>query len=337
MDRQLPLITVLMPVRNEEAHIRGAVQSVLTNGYPLESLELIAIDGQSDDRTRDILVEMRQVSSITVLDNPARIVPTAMNIGLAQAKGEIIFRLDGHAKYLPGYIQRVVSFLLAHPEVACAGGALRTMGENAVGKAITAAQTSPFGVGDSRFRLAGYTGEVDTVAFGGYRREVFERIGGFDEELVRNQDDELNHRLRKAGMKVWMLGDITSIYVARGSYAKLWRQYFQYGFWKIRTMQKLGHVPTIRSVVPGVFAFSLLFSFLIMPVVHWPLFALTICYSLFLILGWFHGKMQSIVLRTQKLFAIAIMHFSYGMGFWAGVLRFMFGWKKIKIQTSLSR
>jgi len=194
-----------MPVRNEENHIRGAVQSVLTNGYPLESLELIAIDGQSDDRTREILVEIGHGTSITVLDNPARIVPTAMNIGLAQARGEIIFRLDGHAKYLPGYMRRVVDFLQSHPEVACAGGALRTMGENPVGLAITAAQTSPFGVGDSRFRLAGFTGEVDTVAFGGYRREVFERIGGFDEELVRNQDDELNHRLRKAGMKVWML------------------------------------------------------------------------------------------------------------------------------------
>ncbi len=337
MDRHLPLISVLMPVRNEENHIRGAVQSVLTNGYPLESLELIAIDGQSDDRTREILVEIGQGTAITVLDNPARIVPTAMNIGLAQARGEIIFRLDGHAKYLPGYMRRVVDFLQSHPEVACAGGALRTMGENPVGLAITAAQTSPFGVGDSRFRLAGFTGEVDTVAFGGYRREVFERIGGFDEELVRNQDDELNHRLRKAGMKVWMLGDISSIYVARGSYAKLWRQYFQYGFWKIRTMQKLGHVPTLRSVVPGVFTFSLMLTFLALPIVHWPLLALVSCYSLFLLFGWFHGRRQSIVLRSQKLLAVAIMHLSYGMGFWAGILRFMFGWKKIEIQTSLSR
>lgn len=332
-----PLISVLMPVRNEERHIRAAVHSVLNNGYPLDRLEILVIDGHSDDGTRDVLDELARSAPVTVLDNPARIVPPAMNIGLARARGEIIFRLDGHAKYLPGYLRRVVDFLRGHPEVACAGGALQTVGETPVGRAIVAAQTSPFGVGNSHFRLAGFTGEVDTIAFGGYRRQVFERIGGFDEELVRNQDDEFNHRLLKAGMRIWMLGDIASLYVARGSYSKLWRQYFQYGFWKIRTMQKLGHVPTLRAIVPLLFVTALAGGLALLPCCRWPLGLLTATYGGFVAAGIVHGSQQGVVIRLRKGLCILILHFSYGLGEWAGILRFWLGWTRIKEQTALSR
>lgn len=332
-----PLITVLMPVRNEERHIEQAVRSVLDNGYPPEKIELIVIDGQSDDRTREILAEMAKDAPIRILDNPKRIVPTAMNIGLAKAGGELIFRLDGHAMYRPGFLRRIVDFLAERPDVACAGGVLETIGTTPMARAITAAQTSPFGVGDSRFRLAGYTGAVDTVAFGGYRREVFERIGGFDEELVRNQDDELNHRLLKAGMRIWMLGEVGSVYVARSTLKQLGRQYFQYGFWKIRTMQKLGRVPTLRALVPLLFTGTLAASLIFAPWTAWPLLVLGLAYGSFLLAGLVHGANQDGLLRLRKVAAIVVLHLSYGAGGWTGILKFCLGWRAIREQVELSR
>ena len=333
----LPLISILMPVRNEESHIRSAVESVLTNGYPLDRMEVLVIDGDSDDGTVSVLQEMASTLPLRILRNAARIVPPAMNIGLAEARGEIIFRLDGHAKFLPGYLNRVVAFLAAHPEVACAGGALQTRGESPIGQAITAAQSSPFGVGNSRFRLAGFTGEVDTLAFGGYRREIFQQIGGFDEELVRNQDDEFNHRLLKAGHKIMMLGDISILYFSRGSYVKLWRQYFQYGFWKIRTMQKLGKIPTLRAVVPVLFILAMLTSMALVPWTLLPILTLAIVYGAFLLVGFFHGERQSFILRWRKSLATLILHFSYGLGECLGILKFYFKLPFIGKQTQLSR
>lgn len=333
----LPLITVLMPVRNERGPIEASLRSVLENGYPAALIDLVVLDGLSDDGTRELLAELAPCLGFRVLDNPSRTVPAALNLGITAARGSILFRLDGHAFFLPGYLRRVVDLLENRPDLHGAGAALISTGAGPVGRAIARAQSSPFGVGDSRFRIASYEGLVDSLAFAGYRAEVFQRIGGFDEELVRNQDDEFNYRLRGAGLRLWMLPEPGSIYQVRGSWRHLWRQYRQYGFWKIRVMQKRGEVPSLRSAVPLIFVAAWLGAAALLPVSSWPLGLLASVYGLFLAAAAGHGQAADFGERIRKALAVAILHSSYGFGEWVGILRFILGWKWIGEWASLSR
>jgi succinoglycan biosynthesis protein ExoA len=200
------------------------------------------------------------LSSAVLLDNPARIVPTALNIGLQHANGEIIIRVDGHCQISPDYVRRCVK-LLQEIDADCVGGPIVTVGETHLARTIALAQSSFLGVGGvafrTKFQKAGY---VDTLAFGAYRRDVFESIGGFDEELVRNQDDEFNFRLIQAGGKIWLDPSSHSVYYSRANLPGLWRQYFQYGYYKVRVIQKRKAVPSWRHVVPGGFVLGLIIS-----------------------------------------------------------------------------
>lgn len=332
-----PLISVLMPVRNEERHIAQAVESVARNGYPLERLEIIVIDGDSDDATPAILAGLQERLPLKVLSNPRRNVPTAMNIGWAAARGEIIFRLDGHASFQPGFLWRALDFLGRNPNYHCVGAPIRTISDAPAGRAIALAQSSPFGVGNSSFRTQGHEGEVDSVAFGAYRRQVFDQIGGFDEELVRNQDDEFNYRMRRHGMRLWMLPEIGSSYVARACYRSLWRQYFQYGFWKIRVMQKLGEVPSLRSIVPLGFCLALGAGLVLAPWNAWPLGLLLVAYLLFLGSAAWRAQGQPAGARAGMVWAVVVLHFSYGLGELAGIRHFVLGPWALRLLNRQSR
>ena len=165
-----------------------SLDAVLAQNYPPECLEVLVVDGLSDDDTRQIATATAAISpvSVAILDNPARIVPTALNIALQQAQGEIIIRVDGHCEIAPDYVQKCLA-ALQHSQADCVGGPMVTIGETAVARGIALAQSSPFGVGNVAFRTGQTTGQyVDTVAFGAYHRQVFDQIGNFDEELVRN-------------------------------------------------------------------------------------------------------------------------------------------------------
>ena len=260
------LVSIIMPIRNEAAFIRRSLGSVLRQDYPLDRMEVLVVDGMSEDGTGDIVSSvvsergMRVLNSpirrpdpgslpndsqeafinIRLLDNPEHIVPVALNIGLKHSRGEVIIRVDGHCEIPPDYV-RVCVENLEKTGADCVGGPMVTVGETSMARAIAAVQSSFFGVGGVAFRTGSeYGGYVDTLAFGAYRREVFDRIGGFDEELVRNQDDEFNFRLTQAGGKIWLDPSIRSIYYSRASLKGLWRQYFQYGLYKVRLIQKRG-------------------------------------------------------------------------------------------------
>ena len=334
----LPRITVIMPVRNEEEYIEQSVYSVWDNGYPQDLIQILVVDGESDDATARITEELSQKINVKLLNNPDRVVPTALNLAIVKATGEIIFRLDGHAFYIKGFLRKAVDFLLKHPEYDCVGGPIETIGLDRSGNSIKEAMSSPIGVGNSMFRIGDYEGEVDSVAFGGYRREVFDRIGMFNEELVRNQDDEFNYRLRKHGGKIYMLREFAATYYSRATLKKLWRQYFQYGFWKIRVMQLLGQVPSWRSVVPLLFLLTL-FAGLVLSAFGfvWPLLALVGCYLLTTGYAVLSTKVSRNVSRSQMWQAILTMHFSYGLGELLGILRFVFRIRSIQSQTKLSR
>jgi len=255
-----PFISIIMPIRNEALYIEKAVMSVLNNDYPAGKMEILVIDGMSDDGTRDILRDIQsRHSNVRVIDNEKKIVPFAMNIGLREMKGEYFIRLDGHAEMEPDFIKSSIHCLQKHPEAWIVGGYIKTVADTYMGQAIAAAMCSPVGVGNSRFRLGDYEGWVDTLAFGTHHKWILDKIGYFDEELVRNQDDDFNLRVNLAGGKIWLSKSIRSIYYTRGSLSKLWRQYFQYGFWRIRTMQKHKRPATLRQVVPLIFVSSILF------------------------------------------------------------------------------
>ena len=321
----LPFVSVVMPVRNEARYIARSLAAVLGQDYPRERLEVLLVDGLSGDETRRIASEFAaRDNRLTVLDNPAQIVPTALNRAIRAAHGEIIIRVDGHAVIAPDYIRRCVQ-ALAEVDAECAGGAWRTVGETWVARGIALAQSSPFGVGDARFRTGGAAQFVDTVPFGAYRRRVFERIGLFDEELVRNQDDEFNLRLTRSGGKIWMDPAIRCDYYARGTLRGLWKQYFEYGLWKARVIRKHGRPAALRHLVPALFVLALVNSviaslWLQSPVPCLVLVALYAGASLLATAA--ASARRGWTLAPMLPPAYAAMHFGYGIGFLAGVLRF---------------
>ncbi len=344
-----PLVTVIMPVRNEADHIEACLRSVLSQEEPEGGFEIIVADGKSTDGTREILGrigswemgdgrwelgvggEMQRIeaakgrseirnqkseiipqpseerpdstiqplndstntdsgpspaplqpsafsppnaelrtpnselqssisdlpsSQLRVIDNPQGIVATGLNRAIRAARGEIIIRMDAHTEYAPDYLKRCVE-TLAKTGADNVGGPARTVPKTYFESAIAAAYHSPFSVGGARFHDPKYDGNVDTVTYGCWRRELFERVGYFDEELVRNQDDEHNLRIVRAGGKVWQSPRIKSWYRPRGSLGALFRQYMQYGYWKVRVIQKHRLPASWRHLVPGAFLLTL--------------------------------------------------------------------------------
>jgi len=327
----LPQVSVIMPVRNEAAYIERSLGAVLAQDYPADRLEVLVVDGLSDDGTREVVLARAAADPrVRLLDNPARIVPPGLNLGIAQARGEIIVRVDGHCEIAPDYVRRSVEHLLAGfggAPVEAVGGPIETVGETDEAQAIALAMSSWFGVGGSAFRtIKDRPLLVETVAFPAYRRRTLQRLGPFDEELVRNQDDEYNYRLLKSGGRILLAPDIRSRYYSRGTLRSLWRQYYQYGYWKVRVMQKHPRQMRARQFVPPAFVAGLFGSaalgLLWRP--FWWLLALVLALyavadvAASLSLGRAHGPRH-----TPSLLIIhPILHLSYGMGFLVGLARF---------------
>jgi glycosyltransferase involved in cell wall biosynthesis len=249
--RRWPDLSIVMPVRDEADAIERSLAAVLGQDYP-GSFEVLVADGASRDGTRALLDDLAaRDDRLSVLDNPDGIVPTGLNRALAQSRGTVVMRVDGHCEIPPDYARRCVATLL-DTGADCAGGVIHTVGSSREARAVALVQSSPLGVGGSRFRTgAGSPRPVDTLAFGAYRREVFDRIGTFDEELVRNQDDEFNLRLTQAGGQIWLDPTISTTYWSRATLRGAFRQHFQYGTYKVRVAQKRGRIPSMRSLVPA--------------------------------------------------------------------------------------
>ena len=326
-EQELLFVSVIMPVRNEADFIEQAVQSILGNEYPAENMEILVVDGMSDDGTREIVERLAQADSrVKLLDNPRRIVPTAMNIGIKAAGGDVFVRIDGHARVPKDFIENSIECLREHPEAWVSGGYIKTVADNYIGGAIASAMRSPIGVGNARFRTGDYDGWVDTLAFGMHYKWVVDKIGYFDEELVRNQDDEFNLRIILAGGKICMSKSVQSTYFSRTSLGQLWRQYFQYGFWRIRTFQKHKRPATPRQLVPLLFVLSILLlgigGFLWTP--FWVLLLTEmILYVLGLIIGAVDvGRKSEWRFAPIAPLVFMILHFAYGLGSLWGIIRF---------------
>ena len=324
----VPFVSVVVPIRNEGRTIARCLDGLLAQDYPADRTEILVVDGASDDGTPDVVAAIAaRAPRIRLLHNPDRHAAPAMNLGIAAARGDIVARVDGHAIVPPDFLSRCVAALERRRDVDCVSGVLETRGRTTTGRAIAAAMSSTAGVGPARFRT-GASAEVlvDTVAFPVYRRTTLVRLGPFDEELVRNQDDELNLRLTRAGGRILLLPDLRIVYFCQSTLAGLARQYFQYGFWKVRVIQKHRRAASWRHVVPGalvgvVVGVPLLATFV--PPLRVPALAVVCTYALAIAGAALRlGREHGIALAPRIAAALAILHLAYGAGFWKGLATF---------------
>lgn len=330
---KMPLVSVVMPVRNEADFIESGLRAVFAQIYPHDSLEIIIADGKSDDVTVEVIKNLQAETDIPIkiITNHKKIAPHGLNRSIAESNGEIIVRVDGHCEIAPDYIVNCVKYLREN-KAECVGGPIETIGATLSARAISLAMSSNFGVGGSAFRcVQNREMYVDTVAFPAYRREIFEQIGLFNEELVRNQDDELNYRLRKSGGRILLAPDIRSKYYSRSSFKSLWRQYFQYGYWKIRVLQLHPKQMSLRQFVPFTFVLTIaLLGFLSLFSTNGR-WALTAVFGLYFLANLTatiklarHIKISALPMVAP---AFAVLHFSYAFGFCAGLFAFRQKWK----------
>ncbi len=322
-------VTIVIPCLNEEHYIERCLASIRSQDFPSERLGVFVVDGMSTDGTRDrirpFLAEKEDGCTIHLIDNPDRFTPRALNLGIQASDSDVVIILGAHAELKEDFVRRNLEVLNEQPEAGCVGGVIENVNENTTAEVIARAMKSPFGVGNARFRTGGKAGFVDTVAFGAYRREVFETAGLFDEDLVRNQDDEFNYRIQQRGFKVYFDPSIRSKYYVRGSFGKLFRQYRQYGYWKVYVNKKHNAVTSIRQMIPFLFVAYLALSLLIWLLrADWGGFFLG---GLFL---WFFGALTAaFLLRTPSpmitplIRAFFTLHLSYGLGYAHGIWHFL--------------
>jgi GT2 family glycosyltransferase len=317
-------------MRNEEASIGHCLESVLDQDYPSDRIEVIVADGASTDASVEVVRGFGERSGgrVRVVSNPAGIVPPGLNRAIREARGEVIARVDGHTRLAPDYIRRGVE-TIRRTGAANVGGPMTAVGGGVLGDAVARVTSSRFGVG-SYFHFGTEEREVDTVYLGMWPRSVFAKIGLFDEELVRNQDDELNYRLRKMGGRVVLNPAIRSFYQNRQSFRHLAKQYFQYGMWKVRVLQKHPKQMSWRHFVPPAFVLGLVVLALAAPFSSLAATLGAAAAGAYVVaiaaLGANLSAADGLKPWLAATAAFAIIHFAWGSGFLVGVARFGHRW-----------
>lgn len=325
-------VSIICPVFNEEKYIDRCIQSITEQDYPLDSLEVLFIDGRSTDRTREIIEGyIKDNPYIRLLDNPQQVVPFALNKGIEESSGEVIMRIDGHCTYPTNYVSELVKYLYKL-DADNVGGVWNTRPakNTAVCHAIALASSHPFGVGGSMHKIG--TSEIietDTVPFGCYKREVFEKIGLFDTDLVRNQDDEYNGRLINVGGKIFLIPQVIINYTARDSICKMRKMYYQYGLYKPLVNKKLGAPATIRQFFPMFFLLGLIIGGVLSIFLPWIAMIYAAVLLLYLLIGLVVGAMGAIRMHQPILTLIMPyiffnIHVSYGWGYLKGIYKVLF-------------
>jgi succinoglycan biosynthesis protein ExoA len=325
-------VTVIMPIRNEAAFIGRSLGAVLAQDYPHDLLDVLVVDGRSTDKTRDVVRSVANgYARVRLLDNPAGIVATGLNLALKEARGDVIVRVDGHCEVPPHYVRTCVKHL-DEDQVDGVGGAVRTVGDTLTARAIATAMSCKFGVGNSAFRTTrGVSQLTDTVAFPAYTRAAITRAGPYDEELVRNQDDEYNYRLRSLGARILLAGDVESIYHGRASLRRLCRQYFEYGYWKVRVMQKHPRQMRARQAAPALLVLSLALGTLLSLLSPLAAYATAVLLLVYLAATAAASVAQA---RTDWRMlpilplAFVTLHVAYGLGFLTGLVAFRRRWSQ---------
>ncbi|UKN03304.1 glycosyltransferase family 2 protein [Paracrocinitomix mangrovi] len=323
-------VSLIIPCRNEEKFIYKVLENILEQDYPTDLIDVVIADGLSDD---DTVNEIKRFQSdhpqlnLQLIENPDRIVPPALNKSIELSKGEIVIRLDAHSVYPANYVSRLVEELNKREDAWNVGGCWDTQpgADTKMAKAIVAATSHPAGIGNADYRLKGTdVKSVDTVPFGCFPREVFDKIGLFDTDLVRNQDDEFNARIIENGGKIYLIPELQIKYFARPNFSKMAKMFFQYGYFKPLVNKKRNKPATARQFAPPILVLSILCGWI--PALFWTPFIFI--YLAGLVLYIFGLLLVALTMSNSKGYkllvwmAFFIIHFSYGWGYLRGILDF---------------
>lgn len=326
----LPRVSIIVPCYNEEKRIRFLLDAIFTQTYPAHLLDVTIANGPSTDRTTEIIAQFQREHPqlrLQVISNNTGTIPAGLNQAIRSSDGEIIVRLDAHSGPYPDYVEKCVAALQAE-KGANVGGVweIRPNGEDWIAQSIAFAAAHPLGVGDALYRHATQPAEVDTVPFGAFRRSLLEKIGLFDETLLTNEDYEFNTRIRQSGGKVWLDPAIRSVYFARPTLAALAKQYWRYGFWKWKMLQRYPGTLRWRQALPPLFVLSLIA--LTALGLAWPLFWLLLALQVltYLLIFTVAGLQLALKHRNPPLviglpLAIPVMHLAWGSGFLWSILK----------------
>lgn len=320
--------TIIIPCYNEEKYIANCLQSVVDSDYPKDKVEVLVVDGNSTDKTTSIIREkfLNNYKWIKLLHNPDRIVPKSMNIGINNALGDFIIRIDAHSSYTVDYFSKLINWS-KELNAANIGGICKTevLNQTKKSNSIKKVLSNKFGVGNSDFRIGTDSiKEVDTVPFGCYRKEIFTKYGLYNEKLIRNQDIELNKRILKEGEKIFLVPDVKCTYYARETFFQLAKNNFKNGKWNILTIYytKDFNSISLRHLIPLIFTLSLLLP-CILSIFWFPFIYLSIA-SLVAYLTMVSLISSKIVDKTSGIFYLIwsffTLHFSYGFGSLIGIL-----------------
>jgi succinoglycan biosynthesis protein ExoA len=321
-------VSIVVPCYNEKARIQSLLDAIYAQTYPRSAMEVVIADGMSTDGTRMVISGWSGAHSdlkLRVVDNVKQIIPSAVNLSIENARGQIIIRLDSHSQPYPDYVARIISALDSGMGDNVGGiWEIRPGSDTWFAESIAVAASHPLGVGDALYRHAKKAAYVETVPFGAFRRELWERIGKFDETLLTNEDYEFNTRIIKSGGRIWLNPEIRSIYYSRSTIVELIKQYWRYGFWKYKMLKRYPKSLRWRQALPPLFVLTLIMDILLAWV---PLFS--VIFTLELLLYFIVLIVIGIIeaFRAKKLYfsigipvSIASMHFSWGSGFlWSAV------------------
>lgn len=319
------MISVVIPCRNEEKNIAECIDAIYASALD-DQLEVLIVDGMSDDDTRKIITDLQQkYANLILVENPDKVTPVAFNLGIKHAKGDYVQIVGARQIISPDYLSKAKQTLENKPDIWCVGGGVENVYQNEESRRIGLAMGSSFGVGGGNFRVLKESSYVDTVGTPMYPIHVFKKIGLFDETLLRNQDDEYNYRVIEAGGKIFLNTEILIKYYVRASLRNLFKQYLQYGYWKVYVNKKHKTVTTIRQLIPFVFVIGLFLGAILslfLPLFIWIYLG---GIGFYLLLSIFFGfKASNKVGEGFKIALIfPVLHFSYGWGYLKGIFHFL--------------
>lgn len=333
-------VSIVIPCYNENDFIIRCLESISKQSYPKELISTFVCDGNSTDGTKELVRSYASRNTgFQLLINEHKTTPYALNLGIKNSTSDIVIILGAHSELDVDFVRTSVETFKVNENIMCVGGVLENVYANDTSRIIGYAMSSPFGVGNAHFRTGTKSGYVDTVAFGAYKKEIFEKVGLFNEDLIRNQDDEFNYRITAAGYKIYLNPDIKCKYFVRASYEKLFRQYFQYGYWKVYVNRLHKTVTTVRQLIPAMFVLYLL----VLPFTRFINIDLCGYLSVFLFLYILAAivfattKHMNFVVILKIMATFFILHFSYGTGYLRGVIDFFIFKKSIKKSETLTR
>lgn len=321
-------ISIVVACRNEENNIVNLLKSIEKSDYDIGKIEVIIVDGLSTDNTISEIKSYQSHSelAIVLLENKKQKTPYAFNIGIKKSMSNIVVIAGARFVFSPNYFTVIEEVLNNNKEIGCVGGRIVNIYENKTSEIISQAMASTFGIGFGNFRTVVEDKFVDTVTPPAFRKEIFNEIGYFDERLTRNQDDDFSYRVIKAGYKILLKENISFQYVVRASFGKLYKQYKQYGYWKVFVNKKHKTVTTLRQVFPSLFLLSLI----VLPILGlvFPIFFILLAVELFLyftlnFIFAFNDNKFNFIKLLKQMYTCTLLHCSYGMGYLEGVVDFL--------------